>query len=251
MHSIMKISYVYLILLILWFAGDRESAATEVQVINSGRNGQNSRQFVERFEKDALSHKPDLIVLGGGTNDAINSRNAVELLEYSANIRTLIERSHSNGIQLILITAIPCVDTYVLQRHPAAFFQGQAPSTRVKDYVNEVLKLGEELKVPVINLYQAYEERGQIGELETSWIQNESNSGRKDGVHPTAEGYAVIAEKVYQQIMKQPNLPKRIVCLGDSITFGAGVRTKESDASYPAQLLKLFQKEVKTKGNAD
>ena len=224
----------------LLFALILPASAGQTEVINAGVNGNNSRQLLARLDSAVIAHQPDVVVIGGGTNDAINSRNAIELDEYLTNVQTMVEQCREAGLDVVLITAIPCVDSYVLQRHPASFFKGRAPSVKVQAYVESLLNLGKKLNVPVINLYELYRENGEIGEGESSWIQNEANSGRRDGVHPTAVGYKAIAEAVYQSLAIRSVAPARIICLGDSITFGAGARTKETDDSYPARLSALL-----------
>lgn len=238
-----KALYTFLASCSLLFAWTLGASAGKTEVINAGINGNNSRQLLARLESAVIARQPELVVIGGGTNDAINSRNSVELNVYRTNIRTMVERCQTAGIDVVLLTAIPCVDSYVLQRHPASFFNGQTPSARVQEYVESLQKIGRELGVPVINLYQLYVEKGEIGERGSSWIQNEANSGTKDGVHPTAVGYGVIAEAVYQSLAKRQATPVRIICFGDSITFGAGAKTKNVDDSYPAQLNALFNAE--------
>ena len=78
-----------------------------------------------------------------------------------------------------------------------------------------------------------------------SYLRNPANTGDNDGVHPTRTGYAVLS-KLLAEIIEKNNLSKeRIVCLGDSITFGAhmpGAGTAYG-YSYPGQLAKLLNNE--------
>jgi len=76
-------------------------------------------------------------------------------------------------------------------------------------------------------------------------LRNEANSRSKDGVHPTSGGYDVIAGAVYQG-MKTAGWQDAgaVVCFGDSITYGAGMKgagTAAVDAeTYPAKLARLL-----------
>jgi len=82
-----------------------------------------------------------------------------------------------------------------------------------------------------------FERAGNIGKDKDSLIQNELNSGKTDGVHPTAEGYRLMGVVVYDCIIQQKLPQKRIVCFGDSITHGDG---GTEGHSYPAYLKKLL-----------
>jgi acyl-CoA thioesterase-1 len=66
-----------------------------------------------------------------------------------------------------------------------------------------------------------------------------------DGVHLTAKGYGLLATAVRSQLPK--NLPgsATILCFGDSLTYGIGVRPanslSETAETYPAQLRALLK----------
>jgi lysophospholipase L1-like esterase len=71
---------------------------------------------------------------------------------------------------------------------------------------------------------------------------NVANADINDGVHPTANGYKVIATAVYQALSITEPAVTRIVCFGDSITYGykmEGQGTVEGDP-YPAVLNRMF-----------
>jgi lysophospholipase L1-like esterase len=68
--------------------------------------------------------------------------------------------------------------------------------------------------------------------------------GIEDGLHPTRDGYRLIAQEVYRYLKQHQLLKKnrRIICFGDSITYGAfmdGKGTAEGD-TYPAFLKNLL-----------
>ena len=62
---------------------------------------------------------------------------------------------------------------------------------------------------------------------------NEANSNTTDGLHPTPEGYRVIAPAVYHTIIHHRLTGTRILCFGDSITFGYET---EGGCIYPSYL---------------
>src|SRR5690606_1512342 len=97
--------------------------------------------------------------------------------------------------------------------------------------------IADSQKLPFVDMHHIFETTGEIGEGRESLLQNEVNSQKKDGVHPTPGGYRTMAVAIFQ-FLGQSNLPHaRIVCFGDSITAGdGGVLGK----SYPAYLKRLL-----------
>ncbi len=88
------------------------------------------------------------------------------------------------------------------------------------------------------NLNTVFSVLGNVGDDATSLLRNPANSGRVDGVHPTAEGYGILAVVIYQTILDHQLPTSKIVCFGDSITLGTG-RPGEGTATggtYPARL---------------
>jgi lysophospholipase L1-like esterase len=65
-----------------------------------------------------------------------------------------------------------------------------------------------------------------------------ANSNKRDGIHPTPNGYRFMALTVYDYIINHKLPCAGIVCFGDSITKGDGTITRESYPAYLRQLLK-------------
>lgn len=135
------------------------------------REGTITRNILKRLEQDALSHKPDLVIIGAGTNDAINPSNSVPMEEFLRNFRSLICQSRAAGAAVIVITPLPCIDEYVLERHPAAFFKEGTPSAKVRRYSEALVGLCREENVPVVDLYTFFNEQGRLGDGRESLLQ--------------------------------------------------------------------------------
>ena len=73
-------------------------------------------------------------------------------------------------------------------------------------------------------------------------LRNPANSGAVDSVHPTAEGYRMMARALYRRFQEFDWHPRRVVCLGDSITCGAYMEGQGSATgeTYPAFLKQLL-----------
>jgi acyl-CoA thioesterase-1 len=72
-----------------------------------------------------------------------------------------------------------------------------------------------------------------------------NNDLSTDGVHLTAKGYALLAQAIRKQLPKQLPANTTILCFGDSITYGIGVRpannAPETPETYPSQLRTLLE----------
>ena len=216
------------------------SQATEV--INAGKGGNNTRHLLKRVDAVLAETKPDLVVLMVGTNDALNSRAMVPAEEYRQNILTLIEKFRTAGAQPVLMTILPCHAPYVIDRHGQAAFADESPDQRIAAMNAVIRDIAAREQLPLIDTHRIYTAIGDPGASATSLLRNAENSNSTDGVHTTRDGYRIIATAVFQELRSLKKAPARILCLGDSITFGAhmeGAGTATGD-TYPGMLAKLL-----------
>jgi lysophospholipase L1-like esterase len=75
-------------------------------VINSGANGNNTREALARFDRDVKSFSPDIVIVTLGGNDCdTRPEKFVPLQEYRKNLREIADRIHS-------VNAIAVFQTY-------------------------------------------------------------------------------------------------------------------------------------------
>jgi lysophospholipase L1-like esterase len=208
----------------------------EPVVINAGVSGNNTVNLLVRIDKDCLVHHPKLTVLMVGTND-MNSQKYVPLDKYKANLVEIITKIKAAGSQVLLMTILPWYEPYLLTRHPAAFYQPEGVAERRRQLNMAITDIAKQQSVGLLDMGRRFEALGKVGLDKDSLIQNEANTGKSDGVHPTAIGYRFIALAVYDYIVDNRLPTSGIVCFGDSITKGQGA---PDDESYPACLLKLL-----------
>ncbi|WP_343702965.1 GDSL-type esterase/lipase family protein [Chitinophaga sp.] len=217
-------------------AGGNVPAAPGYTVINAGIGGNNTVDLLNRIDKDCLAHAPALTVLMIGTND-MNSRKYIPLPQYRENLSTLIEKIKGAKSEVLLMTICPFIEEYLFTRHNRDHYGQEGPAGR-RAAVNQCIKeLAAKYNTSLLDLGALFDKAGRVGLDKISLIQNEANSNKTDGVHPTAEGYRFIGLAVYQHIMYNRLPQKGIVCFGDSITAADGGVTKNS---YPAYLLRLL-----------
>ena len=213
------------------------------EVINAGVGGQTSGMIISRYKRDALNKNPDLIVLLVGTNDSINSNAAVSLDIFKRNLLKLVNLTQTKKIKMLLVEIPPAYEAYLIKRHNPDFFNKKSAQERIKDINNIITSVAKDKKVPLVKIHNSL---APVTGKADCLIRNLANCKTEDGVHPTHKGYKLIAKAIYNAI-KRNKLPcKKVVCIGDSITYGVHVKkqgTAEPDAeTYPGQLAKLLQK---------
>lgn len=201
------------------------------QVYNAGIPGDTTRELLKRFHRDVAERAPDLVILWAGVNDRLYPGHTVEPAEFERNYMALFDRCRAIGAEVLVGTLPPQFVPYLLEQFPEIAAYPESPAERLVP-VNAFLR---GLGLPLAD-FEATVSGRPLGEAEDSFLQNVSNSGRRDGLHLTAEGAAAAAQCAFEAIRRH-NLPDRnIVCLGDSLTYGTGLRRSET---YPARLAML------------
>ncbi|KAA5825193.1 hypothetical protein FPF71_08355 [Algibacter amylolyticus] len=206
-------------------------------VINAGVGGNSTNNLLARVDKDVVAKQPDLVIMMVGTNDMLNSKKMMDYKTYTTNLETLIKKIKSSGSELVLMSPIPVDSTFLFTRHNRALFK-ETPNQKI-DNVGEIIKnLARENQVYFYDLNAEFKALNLPVHNQDILIRNMKNSGKEDGVHPTALGYRFIAHHVYDFLthnkLLKPN--QNIICFGDSITRGGG-----QGANYPTYLNTLIQ----------
>ncbi|MGV3503586.1 MAG: GDSL-type esterase/lipase family protein [Adhaeribacter sp.] len=231
------------LILVLSLLGLLSSCAKNITVLNKGIGGNNSADLLRRLERDVLAESPDLVILMTGSNDMINSKKFISYAAFRDNYQSLIGRMKARGIQ-VLVMSPPPVDTgYVFQRHNRRLFELE-PNAKLDSLNHLIRQLARENDVHYLDLHQAFKTQGTPNRSAQSLLVNQANLGIPDGLHPTREGYQLIAGEVYRYLKTHKLLKRnqKILCFGDSITYGAfmtGKGTTEGD-TYPAMLRQML-----------
>ncbi|MFR9534593.1 MAG: GDSL-type esterase/lipase family protein [Rikenellaceae bacterium] len=220
-----------------------EMLSKYVEVYNLGVAGNTSADLVERVDRDVVALRADLTIVMVGTNDMLNSRKVVSYDDYEKNLTTLIEKVKATGSQVMLLSAIPADSHYLFERHDKSKYAGH-PSEVMAAARDIVQELSLRFDCYFVDLFGEFTSRGLPLHNEDIYIRNEKNSRVKDGVHPTAAGYQLIGETIWEFIERN-NLQtqyKRIVCFGDSITKGSGADGAGgvNGKNYPSYLNQKF-----------
>jgi lysophospholipase L1-like esterase len=199
-------------------------------VINAGAGGNTTTDMLIRIDRDVSAYRPDLTILMAGTNDGMNSSNHLPLPQYEQNMRTVISKLLSIKSQIILMTILPAYEPYLYIRHDKSFYDPSGYVNKKKEINDLIKQLAIEYQLVFLDMHHIFESIGDIGTAESCWLRNEANSNNTDGVHPTTDGYKVMAVAIYECITVRQLSCKRVVCFGDSITAGG----------YPSYLKRLL-----------
>ena len=145
-------------------------------LINRGISGQTSPQMLIRFKQDAVHLEPKLIIINAGTNDIAANTGPATPEMIIDNITSMAEIGLKNSINVALSTILP-VDRY--------------------DW-NDTIKDAPEMISKVNSSLKKYSEENNLTFIDYYSSLVNSNKGMKssyanDGVHPTKEGYDVMA----------------------------------------------------------
>jgi len=213
--------------------------ASAVEVFNAGHPGWNSRQLREIFSAELAKNKPDLVILMAGTNDNLNSHNLIPPAEYRENLETMVKAAQASGAKVLLCEIPNACEELMRKRHKPGFFDKDSATAKVKRANESVAAVAESCNVPLLKTTEV------LGEATTdaaSLFRNPANSGNEDGVHPTPNGYFRFADAIARRIRAEKWNPNRILCIGDSITYGVSVKGAGSAApnaeTYPGRLAK-------------
>lgn len=160
-----------------------------VEVTNAGVNGNTSAQGLRRMEKDVLAHKPDVVVIFFGTNDArlAEPKVHVPVERYRENLQKMIDAVGKGGGRVVLCTPPPIEEGAYFTRHARAPFDAAGGLEKVLgEYCEAVRGVAERNKAPVVDL-------NRLLVKEEGWRS-------ADGVHPTEKGTGLIAKVVGEAV---------------------------------------------------
>jgi lysophospholipase L1-like esterase len=218
-------------------AEDQAARLNGLTVYNKGVGGQNSRQGKARFERDVLSLKPDYVFIYYGLNDALNEPQFVALDQFIENLGWMVDRARAAGIKPVLCTIHRVDEEPLLKRHKRESYGEEGPNGKLDRYNKALRALADQKKVPLADFAAAVAEH----DAKSPPPDPSTRAVSRDGVHLTPTGNRLLAQCFLDAIPSRLRGRELIVCLGDSVTWGAGAKgagTAE-DGTYPAMLREL------------
>lgn len=213
----------------------------EFTVFNSGFPGDTTLELLKRFQMSVGELSPDLVVLLIGSNDMLYPGHMLDIDTYAQKLNTLLDRIAMVGAEALLLTAPRFITHLLLETYPESANHRYTPEERLLMLNSVIRDTARERGIEYVDLYKLID---PVDESAGSLILNPANSNRRDGMHFTAQGNQLVAENVARCCRKYYPEARRIVCLGDSLTYGVympGKGTAEIDAlTYPGILNKLL-----------
>ena len=214
---------------------DGAIACAAVRVVNQGIPGESSAEIDARLDAALRQYKPDVVIIFAGTNDAVNDRKFLPPEVTGEHIDSMARRSAKAGAQVVVISIHEPDMVRLLERHKPEAYGSVSPAERVRSLNQALEKVARRDHLALANFHDTLIKAGGPGpNLST------------DGVHLTSRGYGLLAEVVRSALPNHLSNDGTILCMGDSLTYGIGVRlpgTPDNDQTYPAQLQKLLNKD--------
>ena len=157
--------------------------------VGRGISGQTTPQMLVRFRQDVIDLRPDVVVILAGTNDIAGNTGPSTPEMIQGNLASMAELAQANGIRVVLSSILPASE------YP--WRPGLEPGPKIVA-INEWLK--------------RYADEHDIVYLDYHSAMADENLGlpaalAHDGVHPTEEGYrmmARLAEEAIQRALAKP-----------------------------------------------
>ena len=155
----------------------KELLGDAAEVLVQGVNGELTAEMVMRLDRDVISHRPDGVVILGGTNDLGWGADPQEVMR---NLVTMYERVRSSDIQPIAVT-VPSI---------RGFDRLIPPRQTLNRLITECCQAKQQ---PLVDLFAA------TAEPETLRLAEPYSN---DGLHLITEGYRLLAKLLYDEIFK-------------------------------------------------
>ena len=146
---------------------------SKFKLVNSGIPGDTADSGLYRLMGDVLYYNPDCVFVQYAINDAFSGFTEQQ---FKKNVKDIVEKIKENtNADIILITS--------------GYIGDNDDNRRVERYYQQLTALGEDFRIPVAPVHEYWKKKITDGIPLESLVQY-------DGVHPTEEGYRLMAEAV-------------------------------------------------------
>ncbi len=170
-----------------------------VKILNMGVRGNSTHAAMERFQRDVLDQKPDVVIIQFGINDSAvdvwddppKTTPRVALADYESNIRYFVRASQAIGAEVILMTPNQlCWSPRTLERYGKPPYNRDDPrgfNLLLTEYCEVVRNVARDEKARLVDVYAAYDDAQKTGGKTAEDLL-------PDGMHPTTDGHGLVAD---------------------------------------------------------
>jgi lysophospholipase L1-like esterase len=216
-----------------------------VILVNAGVGGNTSKMARDRFEKDVLSKRPQVVVIMLGINDATvdvwkkppATAPRVSLVDYRANLTAMIRALKPGGVRVILMTTNPISWSETTRKlYSAAPYRPDDPegfNVLLRDYAQAVRDLAQAEGVGLVDVYNKFKELEARPTRKVGYLTS-------DGMHPENEGHRVIADLIIEHLAADPRFTRQPFTLwhrsGEVVEMHPRSTDITHDTTHPAVL---------------
>lgn len=153
----------------------RKYPKSNVTIVNRGIPGDTANGGCQRVGYDVIDLNPDLVLVQFALNDAVMG---YDIHHFKASLVEIVERiknDTSAEIMLLTSTAIP----------------SPIMNEMAENFYRAIIAVAERMNIPVAKVHEYWKEKIAEGKAYKHLVQ-------ADQVHPTTEGYRLMAEAVMQ-----------------------------------------------------
>ena len=162
--------------------------------VNRGISGQTTAQMLVRFYPDVLALKPAAVVMLAGTNDIARNNGPQTLQMIQHNIMAMTELAQGHGVKVILAAVLPISDRTMIPAGGRG--GGPTPRPRVQSIQRppaDLLRFNAWLKTYASQKGAVYADYYSATVDASGFLRDGTTN---DGLHPNAQGYALMAPVV-------------------------------------------------------
>lgn len=159
-------------------------------VTNAGIGG-DTTEALKKLHSSLLEKQPDLVTIMYGTNDGYvdpgKSESRMSVERYASNLREIVTRLQTAGIQVVLMTE----PMFGEDHRPNGV--GEHPNVRLAKYVAACRQIARETATPLVDHFGHWAAVQKRGVKLQTWTT--------DGCHPNAAGHAEMAHRIVQTVL--------------------------------------------------
>ncbi|MEO6754862.1 MAG: GDSL-type esterase/lipase family protein, partial [Chthoniobacteraceae bacterium] len=187
------------------YAAILQDELRNVRIINAGVSGNTTDMARKRFEKDVLTHQPQIAIIQFGINDAAidvwkqppASVPRVSLPDYRQNLTSMVQALKAQRARVVLMTSNPIhwsdVTRKLYAKPPYLPEDVEGFNVILRHYAQAVREIAKAEGVGLVDVFAAFKAR----EAEPD---RKPGSLARDGMHPDDEGHRLIADLLIKHL---------------------------------------------------